>query len=359
MFSSSDSDLTLVSRSGASAPTPRARYLQEAALFERPAKGATGLLRAGSQPTAEAVVGVLRQAGITVKRVAPAGGALRVGRASPFKRLELALLDGPELDLLQGSRTAVASTLVPVVTDFAEAHLGLTAAGLQAIAFKCQFVLWRDSVENVPGLVDGSRYETPRQFASDDNNAGVTASSLLGETDVFDSSTTFGRPLQHPTVTFITFLTCAALLRRLVLTPAAFRCVSAADETDRGVTRTSLQIRYAERAHATAAVEVLGWALVRSVRRSLGGIARELGIDPEKSRYDLEVVTGGAFPLWRSAAAIMLGAGQLAGSPEQVSQIAYRLAFNHHSQFDRESNRLLGASPRPFRMPVMWTAQAG
>lgn len=64
--------------------------------------------------------------------------------------------------------------------------------------------------------------------------------------------------------------------------------------------------------------------------------------------------TGLTFCQWRTAIGLMVSARELVETRNQVSQIAYRVGYDHPSQFAREFERHVGVSPTGYRQ--LWVA---
>jgi DNA-binding response OmpR family regulator len=82
-------------------------------------------------------------------------------------------------------------------------------------------------------------------------------------------------------------------------------------------------------------------------------IAVELAIDPTDFGDLLELHTGAGYGEWRRLLRLRGAIGELVETSEHVAQIAFRIGYEHESQFVRDFHEAFGLTPGQFRRLVM------
>lgn len=83
-------------------------------------------------------------------------------------------------------------------------------------------------------------------------------------------------------------------------------------------------------------------------------VAEAIGIQPEYLGRVLAADTGLTFGQWRNGISLMLAAREIVDTQNLISQIAYRVGYEHPSQLARDFESLVGTSPRGYRQ--LWAA---
>jgi transcriptional regulator GlxA family with amidase domain len=85
---------------------------------------------------------------------------------------------------------------------------------------------------------------------------------------------------------------------------------------------------------------------------SLSAIAAQIGVREREINRCLRLITKMSFRGVCRALTVRRGLRMLAGTNNQIRQIAFALGYEHHSQFDRDLRAVMGMSPKCFRLLI-------
>jgi transcriptional regulator GlxA family with amidase domain len=102
-------------------------------------------------------------------------------------------------------------------------------------------------------------------------------------------------------------------------------------------------------ARVKRAIERLRDDLGKHCQVSAAQLASWLGLHPSHFGRLFKSATGIRFREWRRAQLVKEAVSLLAGSDEQVAQVAYGLGYVHATQLSRDFRSVIGLSPRAFQ----------
>ena len=145
------------------------------------------------------------------------------------------------------------------------------------------------------------------------------------------------------------FLECARGVRHAVTHATDADSVRLVSDVRRFIERAAKVQSAADDPRGHATMVVLERSLRNGVRATEGDLAALLGIAPADLGRLMREHTGLRFTFCRIALAVRLAAHELSTNDKHISQIAYRLGYEHPSQLDRDFHRIFNLSPRYFR----------
>jgi FixJ family two-component response regulator len=287
----------------------------------------------------DALARVLTDEGFAVECAGTAAEGLVCARRPAVDAivLDLRLPDAPGLTILETLRSEGRATPVLILTGFGDVEAILRAGRLGVSGFKHKPILPDEWIESVSRMI----LEAAKRRSAFAETSAQGADILSAET--------IAHQLIDPALDVVGFIAWSQVLRRIVTESGAISRSAVARHVEVAEQRLAALLRLAARSRGADALEILARELANRRRPDLLSVAQRLGLHADTFDEDLLMETNMSFVGWRSATAVMLGARMLASSSEHVSQIAYALGFEHHSQFDREFHRVLGVSPTEFR----------
>jgi two-component system response regulator RegA len=306
-------------------------------------------------------VTILNRAGIAVQCASTAREGLAAAKANPPSAiiLDLRLPDMDGLNVLSLLLAQHAPERVLILTGYADLEAARLAGSLGVAMFKSKPLLEDELVNAVRQLL-GIRTPDPNPYEARHIWAGFRGSAELRGAD--ESLEELVSALHvHSVVADSIYPLEGILLDALTAgdlpVPAFIDCARAF----RSVRRS------ADDGAATA--HLLGLRLVRQIEcpslfsrgvrdaitlidvakdpraHSLERIAEGVGRTRAQLGRLFRVETGVSLREWRNAAAIRIAAAALLDRDERFSQIAYKIGYDHHSQFDREFAHVMALGP--------------
>lgn len=161
-----------------------------------------------------------------------------------------------------------------------------------------------------------------------------------------------GRAAARANISAGQFLGCAEAMRRVASLPygtkddelaaSALQAIECVEEPDSGARHPKLK----------DAIAALGAADGSGLALSEWALGRRLAISRAHFGRLMQQETGLGFREWRRLFRMKHAAQQLVETSEHVRQIAFRVGYSQHAQFDREFEQLFGLSPTDFRRAI-------
>ncbi len=312
-----------------------------------------------SAPTVDTFVRYFTIEGFDAAGVISGNAALAMARERTFDAvvLDLCLQDRHGVAVLDDLRTAGLRAPVVMISGFGTAEEVAAAMKLGAGEFLSKPVDLDDLVRIVRRLVESSRAAgeslRPPDVRPRDPLADLRA--------VLNRMTWAVRPGQTRTrlvallaraaaradLTAGQFLACAEALRRVVLSrregpELAVAALQAIDRLQESESR-------ARHPKVTDAMGILGAADGSGLALSAWALGRRVGVSGMHLGRSLRKETGLGFREWRRVFRLKRAARELAENTEHVRQIAFRVGYSDHGQFDHEFDQVFGLSPTEFR----------
>ena len=296
----------------------------------------------------QAAVRLLALEGIVVDCATSAAQGLEMASAGYSGIiLDLRLPDASGLSVLEALRCRRDRTPVMLLTGFADVPSAVAAMRLGAIDYKTKPLFGDDWIRSTRALLDAGAVPVSDRLsplraalaALADGGLAATAEAVILR---------LARAAADPDLELPHFVACAEALRRTIIAAPACDPSELAAEADEIITHTVNRLG-AVNAKVDAAFDAIAEGLTRGCRSTGPGIADAVGLTAADLERLLAFETGWDFAHWRCLLSVRRGVQSLAGSDEQVAQIAYSLGFEHPGQFDREFRRLLAIAPREFR----------
>lgn len=198
----------------------------------------------------------------------------------------------------------------------------------------------RDALADVRSVLHRIRWEGGPDGAADGTELDKIRAQVVA---------VLARAATRADLTIGQFLGCAEALRRVVsltdwakcseLTDAALQALDPVQEPDSGACHPKVKAALA----ALGATDGSGLAL------SQWALGRRLAVSRAHLGRLLQQKTARGFREWRRLFRIKRAAQELVDITEHVRQVAFRVGYSQHAQFDREFEQVIGLSPTSFR----------